>query len=172
MDKKPSVIDLKAGPDNRLVWNGESFPCALGAAGISRNKREGDRATPAGQFPLRRVLYRPDRLAPPWTKLPTAPISPSDAWCDDPSDPLYNQQVRQPYNASYEVLWRTDELYDLIVVLGHNDAPVVPGRGSAIFLHVAHRDYAPTQGCVALARAHLLTILEGCDPAARLCIEP
>lgn len=165
-----SAIDLAVVPPDALHWGGLRFTCALGRGGIRADKVEGDGATPAGRFPLRRVLYRPDRLAPPRTALPVAALNPRDGWCDDPSDPLYNQQIRQPFSAGFEVLWRTDEVYDVIVVLGHNDAPVVPGKGSAIFMHVATRDYAPTAGCVALSRPDLLAILEACDPHARLCI--
>lgn len=162
--------DLVVLPPNTLQWGGRRFVCALGRSGVRADKVEGDGATPAGSFALRRVLYRPDRLAPPRTALPVAALNPHDGWCDDPADRLYNQQIRQPYAASFEMLWRTDEVYDVIVVLGHNDSPPVSGRGSAIFMHVATRDYAPTAGCIALTRKDLLSILEACDPRARLVI--
>jgi L,D-peptidoglycan transpeptidase YkuD (ErfK/YbiS/YcfS/YnhG family) len=113
---------------------------------------------------LRRVLYRADRLSLPPTALPTAAIEPGDGWCDDPASPDYNRQVRLPIAASHEHLWRLDEIYDIVVVLGHNDDPPVAGAGSAIFLHVARPDYAPTQGCVAVARADLLQFLAACGP--------
>jgi L,D-peptidoglycan transpeptidase YkuD (ErfK/YbiS/YcfS/YnhG family) len=67
--------------------------------------------------------------------------------------------VRLPHEARYEELWRRDALYDLIGVLGWNDRPVQPGRGSAIFLHVARPDYGPTEGCVALAPRDLADVL-------------
>ena len=132
------------------------------------DKREGDGATPAGRFPLRRVLYRPDRLSTPATPLPVAPLTPEDGWCDDPADPQYNRPVRLPYAGRHEELWRADTLYDVIVVVGHNDAPVIAGMGSAIFMHVASADYRPTQGCVALARQDLLDILAGAGPDTAL----
>ena len=100
-------------------------------------------------------------MAPPRTALPIAPLSPHDGWCDDPGHPLYNEPLRLPHHARHEELWRADHVYDLIVILGHNDAPAVPGLGSAVFLHVAQPDYAPTAGCVALAAGDLLTILAG-----------
>ncbi len=162
--------DLFVVPPDALQWRGKRFACALGRSGVRLDKAEGDGATPCGSFALRRVLYRPDRLPPPRTALPVAALNPHDGWCDDPADPLYNQQIRQPYTASFEMLWRSDELYDVIVVLGHNDSPTLPGKGSAIFMHVATRDYAPTAGCIALARKDLLTILEDCEPRARLVI--
>lgn len=134
---------------------------ALGAGGISRDKREGDLATPAGLLPLRRVLYRADRLAPPRCAVPVEPIAPDDGWCDDADDPAYNRMIRLPASAHAEDLWRSDPLYDVIGVLGWNDAPPVRDRGSAIFLHVARGDDAPTAGCIALARGDLLRALAG-----------
>jgi len=157
--------------DGRLIWRGKTYHAALGAAGIARDKREGDKATPVGIFPLRRVLYRPDRLDPPPTALPVSPLRPEDGWCDDPADANYNRPVTRPYPASSETLWRQDEVYDVIVVLGHNDDPVVPGAGSAIFLHVARPDFAPTEGCVALAKADLLEILADCGPDVEIEIQ-
>ncbi len=150
---------------------GHAYPCALGRAGIGKDKHEGDGATPAGSFPLRRVLFRPDKFAaPPASGLPVSPISPDDGWCDDPAAPQYNQPVKLPFAASHEELWRADGLYDLIVVVGYNDDPVVPGRGSAIFLHVARPGYAPTAGCLAFSRADLLAIIKELGPGSRVVI--
>jgi L,D-peptidoglycan transpeptidase YkuD (ErfK/YbiS/YcfS/YnhG family) len=157
-------MDIEVFPDNRLVIGDLAFRCALGASGVTRTKREGDKATPAGRFPLRRVLYRPDRLAAPATALPVSPLKPQDGWCDAPNDPRYNQPVALPYGASHERLWRDDHVYDVIVVLGHNDAPAIPGSGSAIFMHVARPGYAPTEGCVALALPDLAAVLARCGP--------
>lgn len=157
----------------RLVWgDGPPLRCALGPAGVRLDKREGDGATPAGCFPLRRVLYRADRVARPDTLLEAAPIDPEDGWCDDPADPAYNRPVRFPLAAGAEHLWREDGLYDVIVVLGHNDDPVVPGRGSAVFLHVARDGYEPTAGCVALSLPDLLALLRDAGPGTLLCVEP
>lgn len=149
---------LEAGA---LTW-----PCALGRGGIRRLKREGDGATPAGTWPLRRVLYRRDRLTLPSLAYTTSEIQPDDGWCDDPNSPHYNQAVKHPISASAERLWRADDLYDIIVILGHNDAPPVPGDGSAIFMHLARPGYAPTEGCIALNRIDLLAVLT-LDPAVR-----
>lgn len=145
--------------DGLLSWSDRQVRCALGRGGVRHAKQEGDGATPAGRFPLRRVFYRPDRLEAPRTRLPVLPLFPDDAWCDDPDYPLYNTKVVLPYPARSERMWREDGLYDLVVVLGYNDAPVVPGAGSAIFLHVAAPDYAPTEGCVAVALEDLRDLL-------------
>lgn len=139
------------------------FACVLGRGGIQKEKSEGDGATPTGCYPLRRVLYRADKTAPPRTALPVSAIQRSDGWCDAPDDPNYNRPVTLPYPASAEEMWRGDDLYDVVVVIGHNDAPVVPGAGSAIFLHQAAAERTPTAGCVALAREDLLQVLEACD---------
>ena len=101
--------------------------------------------------------------------MPVVPISCRaigllDGWCDDPADENYNRLVTLPYKASHEQLRRDDGLYDVIVVLGYNDIPVIPGKGSAIFLHVATAGFSPTEGCVALARDDLLAVLADCRP--------
>ena len=140
------------------------FPCALGKGGVSATKREGDGATPVGCFPVRRVLFRPDRSDPPATALPLSPISEADGWCDDPRDPAYTQPVRLPFGPSHERLWRSDPLYDVILVIGHNDSPPVPFMGSAVFMHLARPDWTPTEGCIALARADLETLLALLSP--------
>ena len=165
-------MEITVFADSRLVWPGGAFRCALGRGGVKAGKREGDGATPVGAYPLRRVLWRADRLERPETALPAAPIGRTDGWCDDPADPAYNRPVATPYPASHEELWREDGVYDVIVVLGHNDDPVVPGLGSAVFLHVARPDWEPTAGCVALPLPDLLRLLRDCGPDTLLRVEP
>ena len=145
--------------DATFTLHGETFRAALGRGGVRTDKREGDGATPAAVLALRQVLFRPDRLSAPDCAVPVRPLTPADGWCDDPAHTDYNRPVRLPTEASAETLWRDDPLYDIIGVLGWNDAPVRPGHGSAIFLHVARPDFAPTEGCVALASADLLRAL-------------
>lgn len=146
-------------PDGLLVAGGLVLRATLGRGGVRVDKREGDGATPAGLLPLRRVLYRADRLRPPRCAVPIEPLSPNDGWCDDPDDADYNRRVTLPHPARHEALWRGDAVYDVIGVLGWNDAPVRRGEGSAIFLHVSRPDRAPTEGCVALALPDLLRLL-------------
>lgn len=144
-------------------------PCALGRAGVRADKREGDGATPLGTFTLRRLWYRADRLEMPATGgLVTRAITPEDGWCDDPASADYNRPVVLPHPARHERLWRDDALYDLVVELGYNDGPIVPGAGSAIFLHVARPDYGPTEGCVAIACVDLLRLLATVGADTRL----
>jgi L,D-peptidoglycan transpeptidase YkuD (ErfK/YbiS/YcfS/YnhG family) len=116
------------------------------------------------------VLYRSDRVRRPLTALPVRAIDKRDGWCDAAGDRNYNRPVRHPYAASAERLWRRDGLYDIIVVLAYNSRPRIKGRGSAIFLHVARPGYAPTEGCVALARPHLLRLIERAGPGAGVVV--
>lgn len=137
----------------------KTFRAALGRGGVRADKREGDGATPAGVLALREVLYRPDRGPMPACAVPARPLRPEDGWSDDPASASYNRLVRLPAAGSAEALWREDSLYDIIGVLGWNDDPVVPGRGSAIFLHLARPDATPTEGCLALAPGDLREVL-------------
>lgn len=156
-------MDIHVFPDNRLVFDGRTYRCALGRGGVRVDKREGDGATPAGRFPLRCLYLRADKQKPPQTALPVRVIGPADGWCDDPAHVFYNRLVALPFDGSCEAMWRDDDLYDLVIELGHNDSPPLPGAGSAVFMHVAKADYAPTEGCVALAKSDLLTVLKGCS---------
>lgn len=159
-------------PDGRLVCGPLTARAVLGRSGVVAEKREGDGGTPAGRHPLRRVFYRPDRRAPPITGLPVAALAPDDGWCDDPADPAYNRPVKLPFAASHEMLWRDDPLYDLILVVGHNDAPPRPGLGSAIFVHLQRPDRGPTAGCVALEAGDLDRLLALLGPDSELVVHP
>ncbi|HXC55575.1 MAG TPA: L,D-transpeptidase family protein [Rhizomicrobium sp.] len=166
-----TVIVTPHGAREALVdWGRGPRRAAIGRGGIAEKLCEGDGVTPLGTFAIRRLLYRADRLDAPRTGLPLAPIAPDDGWCDAPDDPLYNRQIKTPYAAGHETLWRDDGLYDLVLVLGFNDAPVIAGKGSAIFVHVARPDYSPTEGCIALARSDLTELLAGLGPGDTLTV--
>ena len=156
-----AVVRLKIYADAVAEIAGKSFRCALGKNGITRDKKEGDNATPIGRFPLRCAYYRPDVFStPPKTGLPLYALTPEDGWCDDVASPDYNTFVKLPHPARHEKLWRDDAVYDLIIVVGYNDAPVVLGKGSAIFIHLARENFAGTEGCVAFTRDDLEWIVE------------
>jgi L,D-peptidoglycan transpeptidase YkuD (ErfK/YbiS/YcfS/YnhG family) len=157
------TLDLIVWASGEAEWGRRRFRSALGRGGVRVDKREGDGATPVGRWPMRRLFYRADRLAQPKTALPVRALDPADGWSDDPTDAAYNRLIRLPHAPSHERLWREDAVYDLIVELGYNDAPPKSGLGSAIFLHLARADWTPTEGCVALALADLLQVLETCD---------
>jgi L,D-peptidoglycan transpeptidase YkuD (ErfK/YbiS/YcfS/YnhG family) len=146
------------------------LPCALGRSGRSARKREGDGATPIGRFRLVAVLYRPDQRGRPQTGLPVRAIGPEQGWCDASTDRNYNRQVRLPYPASTERMWREDRLYDLVVVLDHNTRPRMRFGGSAIFMHVARPGYTPTEGCIALSEKHMALLLARLRPGAAIVV--
>ena len=156
--------------DGTLKAGSETYRCALGESGVTASKREGDTSTPMGCFAIREVLYRPDREEAPDTTIPVAPLEPSSAWCVDPADEGYNQQVALPYEGASETLWRDDGIYDIVVVLGYNDRPIIPGCGSAIFLHVADDEYGATKGGISLSREDLLRLIKGWKADTRICI--
>lgn len=157
-----------ATSDGRFDLGDRTCPCALGKGGVVRadHKREGDGCSPLGTWPIRQIFFRPDQkfaaLMP--AGLTASAIKTSDGWCDAPEDPQYNRHVTLPYPASAEHLWLEDRVYDVVVVLGHNDDPPVPFMGSAIFLHLARPDYSPTAGCVALNEADMEAFLARVKP--------
>ncbi len=168
-------MDIHVDCTGKLTWTDadnatHQVRCALGRGGIGLKGGEGDGVTPVGRFALRGIMVRTDRLAIPETALGSSSIGKNDGWCDDPASPDYNKRVKLPHSASHEELWRDDALYDVIVEVGYNDDPVEPGKGSAIFIHVARPGYEPTEGCVALKLDDLLALLKTCDRESRLII--
>lgn len=163
----PSVRDRTRG---FLIAGLSSYPCALGRSGIIVCKREGDGGTPRAELPLRRLFVRPDKGAMPASLLRRRLMSPTDAWCDDNTDRRYNRLIKRPEGEAEERLWRADHLYDIIVELGWNDAPVRRGRGSAIFWHLPRAGMTPTAGCVATPRKVFHKVLPRLSARARLVI--
>jgi L,D-peptidoglycan transpeptidase YkuD (ErfK/YbiS/YcfS/YnhG family) len=147
-----------------------NLPCVLGASGISRLKREGDKATPAGAMRVIRGYYRPDRMPRPACRVPLQPLHRALGWCDDPGSPLYNRAAPLPMGAGHETMWRKDGLYDVVFVLDYNIAPRRKGAGSAIFLHCAKPTLTPTLGCVALRPADMRRLLPRLARAVKVVV--
>jgi L,D-peptidoglycan transpeptidase YkuD (ErfK/YbiS/YcfS/YnhG family) len=170
----PEVLVVQAdSAESALAWatlGARRWRCSVGAGGVREDKVEGDAATPVGEFPLRHIYFRNDRLVLPKVRLPARAISRHDGWCDDPRSSSYNRLVRIPNEWSHEKMWREDGLYDLLVVVGYNDDPPEGEWGSAIFLHIAREDHAATRGCIALARQDLLELVTLIGPETRLQI--
>ncbi|MEL6980630.1 MAG: L,D-transpeptidase family protein [Pseudomonadota bacterium] len=170
-------LHARASSDDLLItgfgdawFRGKRAPCALGRGGRRWAKREGDGATPLGRFAIEFGLYRPDRLAAPRSAIPFRPIRLWDGWSDAPKDPAYNQPVRRPHPHSHERLWRADPLYDVILVMTANRAPIIPNNGSALFIHLWRGPRRPTEGCIALRRSDLLWILARWSDRSRILI--
>src|SRR5580693_412473 len=169
-----SVMIRAAAGNPRRGWltaGGRTVPVALGRGGIRANKREGDGGTPKGTFRPRQLWWRADRHPRPRTLLPARAIRPEDAWCEDPGSRRYNQAVRLDRDFGGDRLRRDDHLYDFIIEIDHNSSPRIAGRGSAVFLHLAHANFAPTAGCVSMTKLAMLRLLERLGPETKIVIE-
>jgi L,D-peptidoglycan transpeptidase YkuD (ErfK/YbiS/YcfS/YnhG family) len=153
-----------------LTAPGLTIPVALGRGGIKANKWEGDGGTPMGVFHPLRLWWRADRHPRPRTFLPVRAIRPDDAWCEDPSSRHYNQPLRLDREQAGDRLTRDDHLYDYIVEIDHNAAPRIAGRGSAVFLHLARKDFSPTAGCVSMTPSAMLRLLARLGPQTGIVI--
>ncbi len=173
--KNISLIRVFRSPLNHhrglLMAGNLRIPCALGRSGTTRQKCEGDGRTVLGKFGLIQAFYRQDRMRRPNTLLPLTPLRPHDGWCDAPNDRRYNHKVLLPYQTSHETMWREDGLYDIVVDLAINRRPVVKGRGSALFLHMARPNYEPTAGCIAVAPRHMARLLALIGPKTKIEIK-
>ncbi len=168
------IADTLTGGTGRLTCGDFTCACTLGRTGVipAVEKREGDGKTPLGTYPLRYAYYRADRGPAPISDLALRVLTPDTGWCEDPTHPDYNRPVTLPHPAACDVMTRDDHLYDICVVLGHNDAPAVPYLGSAIFMHLAREDFTPTAGCVGVRRGDLLEILARINPNSTVTILP
>ena len=138
-----------------LKYKDLKYKCALGKAGIGNKKVEGDNITPNGIFRIVKIYYRKDRVKKLSSKFKLIKINEKMAWCDDPKSRKYNQLIKLPTKYSHEILYRRDNIYDLILVLNYNMRPIIKNKGSAIFIHVAKKNYKKTEGCIALKKADL-----------------
>jgi len=143
-----------------LKYKDLKFKCALGKSGIGNKKIEGDNITPKGNFKIIKIYYRKDRLKKLSSKFTLTEITKNMGWCDDPKSKKYNQLIKLPTKYSHEILYRRDNIYDLILVLNYNMKPTIKNKGSAIFIHVAEKNYKKTAGCIALKKADLIYLVK------------
>lgn len=142
-----------------LTYKNLKFRCALGKAGVKKKEKEGDNITPKGIFKINKIYYRPDKIKNFTSVLKKIKIKRNMGWCDDPKSNFYNQQIKLPSKFSYEKLYRSDNLYDIILVLDYNTNPIIKNKGSAIFIHIAKNSYKKTKGCIALKKKHLVKLI-------------
>ena len=153
-----------------LEYKDLKFRCALGKAGIKRKKIEGDNITPIGTFRINNIYYRRDHIKKIFSKFKLIEIKKNMGWCDDPKSKQYNQLIRLPYKYKHEKLYRKDNIYDLILVLNYNTRPILKNKGSAIFIHVATKNYRKTAGCIALKKKHLIRLVERINKKTKINI--
>ena len=143
-----------------LKYKDFKFKCALGKAGIGKKEIEGDNITPRGTFYVIKIYYRDDRIKKLSSKFKLIKITKKMGWCDDPKSKKYNQLIKLPTKYSHEILYGKDNIYDLLLVLNYNIKPTIKNKGSAIFIHVAKKNYKKTAGCVALKKADLIYLVK------------
>jgi L,D-peptidoglycan transpeptidase YkuD (ErfK/YbiS/YcfS/YnhG family) len=142
-----------------LQYKNLKFRCALGKAGIKKKEKEGDNVTPRGIFKITSMYYRSDRIKNIITIVKKIKITKKIGWCDDTNSLFYNQQISLPTKFSHEKLYRNDNLYDLVLVINYNTKPIIRNKGSAIFIHIAKKNYKKTKGCIALKKKHLIELI-------------
>ena len=143
-----------------LYFYNYKVKCSIGKRGIGIKKKEGDQITPKGKFKIKYILYRKDRISNLNTKLTKLVINKNMGWCDDPRSQFYNKLIKLPFKYNYEKLYRNDNTYDIILVLNFNLNPIRKNKGSAIFIHVAKKNYNKTAGCVAVSKKDLKKIVK------------
>jgi len=153
-----------------LKYRSLKFRCALGKSGIGNKKMEGDNITPRGIFKIIKIYYRKDRLKKLSSKYTLIEIKKNIGWCDDPKSRKYNQPITLPNKYSHEVLYRKDNIYDLILVLNYNIRPTIKNRGSAIFIHVAKKNYKKTAGCIAIKKNDLISLVKEINKNTKVII--
>ena len=147
--------------NNKFIsYNNYKAKCAVGKRGISIKKKEGDFITPKGTFKIREIFYRKDRVQNLITRIKKTVIRKNMGWCDDPKSKKYNKLIYFPFKHSAEKLYRRENIYDIILVLNFNMNPVKKNKGSAIFIHVAKKNFQPTQGCIALNKFELIKLVK------------
>ena len=154
---------------NYLTYNKLKAKCAIGKKGIGYKKQEGDLITPRGQFKIKYLLYRKDRLKI-LTKLKKKVIKKNMGWCDDPQSSQYNKLVRLPFAYKHEKLFRKENIYDIILILNYNMNPIKKNKGSAIFIHVTKNNFKKTEGCIAIKKTKLIKLIKEISPNTKVKI--
>ena len=145
---------------SHLKYKDHKYKCALGKSGIGNKKTEGDNITPRGVFNIVKIYYRKDRIKGLFSKFKLIEVTKRMGWCDDPKSKKYNQPIKLPAKFNHEILYRRDNIYDLILVLNYNMKPTIKNKGSAIFIHITKNNYKKTAGCIALKKKHLIYLVK------------
>ena len=160
-------IELK----NKILYlNNYKLRCSIGKRGITANKKEGDEKTPRGIFDLKTIFYRRDRISKLKSSLKKTIIKKNMGWCDDPSSKFYNKLIKFPFRKSAEKIWLKEDIYDVFIVISYNIKPILKNKGSAIFLHIAKKNYLATKGCIAISKKDMLFLIRKIKKKTKLII--
>ena len=152
-----------------LTYNNYKAKCAIGKRGIGFKRKEGDLITPIGEFKIKYILYRKDRIKKIQTKIKKIAIREDMGWCDDPKSKNYNKLIKLPFAYNFEKLFRKDNTYDILITIEYNTKKIQKFKGSAIFIHLT-KNYKPTKGCIALKKKDLLILLKIIDKKSKIKI--
>ena len=153
-----------------LTYQNNKVKCAIGKKGIGRKQKEGDQITPRGIFRVKDILYRKDKINYLRSVIKKTQIKKNMGWCDDPKSKDYNKLIKYPFNYKSEKLYRSNNIYDIILVLDFNMHPIKKNKGSAIFIHISNNKYNPTQGCIAIKKKELLKLIKFIDKKTKIII--
>tara|TARA_X000001036_G_C20277182_1_gene642843 strand:- start:114 stop:614 length:501 start_codon:yes stop_codon:yes gene_type:complete len=154
-----------------LTYKNYKVKCSVGKRGIGHKVREGDFITPKGSFKIKYILYRKDRIKKIQSRIKKIIIKKNMGWCDNPGSKDYNKLVKLYSNNSCEKLFKKENIYDIILVLNYNMNPIIKNKGSAIFIHIAKKNYKKTEGCIAIKKVHLLKIIKELSRNTKVKIE-
>ena len=156
---------------NKFLYLGKyKLRCAIGKRGITYKKKEGDQKTPKGTFSFKSIFYRKDRMRNLKTTIKKKIITKNMGWCDDSNSKYYNKLIKLPFKKKAEKMWLEDRIYDVLVVIDYNIKPVIKNKGSAIFLHIAKKNYPPTKGCIAINKKDILFLINKINNKTKLII--
>jgi len=153
-----------------LYFGKYKVKCAIGKRGITSKKVEGDKKTPKGIYTLKSIFYRKDKIVKIKSKLKKTPIRKNMGWCDDSSSKYYNKLIKFPFNYTAEKLWLNENIYDVIIIINYNLRPTIKNRGSAIFIHIASKNYESTKGCIALKKKDIILLAKEIDNKTKIII--
>tara|TARA_B100000575_G_C23138116_1_gene661691 strand:- start:2983 stop:3480 length:498 start_codon:yes stop_codon:yes gene_type:complete len=152
-----------------LTFNNYKAKCSIGKRGIGLKKKEGDLITPKGKYKIKYILYRRDRIKIQ-SKIKKIIIKKNMGWCDDPDSKYYNRLIKLPSASRFEKLYKRENIYDIVLVLNYNMKPIVKNKGSAIFIHIAKKNYERTEGCIAIKKADLIKITKDLEKNTNVLI--
>ena len=153
---------------NTIIIDDFKLKCCIGRNGLNSNKKEGDYSTPKGLFNLKKLYFRKDRVGVPKSKINKKVIKKNMAWCDDPKNKKYNEEIKTHNKNLKENLYREDHNYDYIISISHNERKI-SHKGSAVFIHLTD-NYKPTAGCVALKKKDFEILLKLIDKKTKIKI--
>ena len=167
---RTTYAELRTWKKVRGCWVAAAGPytARLGKSGLSANRREGDGTTPTGTFRIGRTMYGNEPN--PGVTFAYRRLRCGDWWDEDPRSPTYNSfqhvrcGVRPPFGGASEGMWQQPKPYPYLAVIEYNTRPVVPGKGSGMFLHA--QTGGPTIGCVSLRKDQLRAVLRWLRPGA------